>query len=361
MIKVSHGADEQSGPQPAVFKSADLIDFTQGLTTLVKARIPIDKALTLLSSLTDKDSTRQLVESLRRDVKEGKTLAQAMEKQPGVFSKMYISMINAGEQGGILDQLLPSMLDFLTTAEETRKQIISALIYPAILFVVGVLSVILMLAFVVPQFATLFEDAGPAIPASASFLLFFSDMVRQFGWLLAVLPFAGYYAWKHWGSTEEGKNSRDQFLLKLPLMGNLLLEKEAMIFCQTLGALLKSGIPLFKSLRITRGVVNNSIISQQLLKVEEEVTGGMTLGGAITRHTAFPVILPRLVSVGEETGRTAEMLIQLADNFDKSVKNTLAKLVALAEPVLILALGLLVGGIVITMLSAVFSLNDMGV
>ncbi len=352
---------DQIAKEGVKLKHGELIDFTQGLSTLILAKIPIDQSLTLLSGLSEKPSTKQMVESLRRDVKEGKTLAQAMERKSATFSKMYISMIRAGEEAGILDQLLPSLEKFLTESYETRRQIIAAMIYPAVLFVVGVLSVTLMLGFVVPQFATMFEDAGSSIPDSAAFLLYLSRGVQSYGWLLMVFPFVLVSGWKYWGKSKKGKKSRDAFLLSLPLFGEVLLQKEASAFCRTLGALLDAGIPLFKALKITKGVIENSVILAELELVDEEVTAGTSLGRAIAKHTGFPVLLPRLVSVGEETGRTAKMFQQLAATFDKSVKNTMSKMVSLAEPLLILILGVLVGGIVITMLSAVFSLNDMAI
>jgi len=267
-------------------------------------------------------------------------------------------MVRAGEEGGILAQLLPSLEKFLTEAEETRKNLIGAMIYPSVLFVVGIVSIILMLGFVVPQFATLFEDAGTNIPDSAAFLLFLSDWVQSWGWVLAIFPFALISLWKWWGKDHDKKKQRDQFLLLLPLMGDLLQKKEAATFARTLGALLDAGIPLLKGLRITHGVIENNIISDKLKMVEEDVTAGKSLGKSLDKHKVFPILLPRLVVVGEETGRTAEILNKLAETFDDMVKNTLAKMVSLVEPLLIVFLGVLVGGIVITMLMAVFSIND---
>lgn len=341
--------------------TADLIEFTQGLSTLIDANIPLDRTLLLLSELTDKPQTKQLIESLRRDVKEGKTLAQAMEARPHHFSRMYISMVRAGEEGGILSQLLPALETFLQQAEETRKNLIGALIYPAVLFFVGIVSIVLMLGFVVPRFATLFEDTGSNIPDSAAFLLWLSDGVQSWGWLLAVIPFVLIYAWKWWGGERGNRLQRDAFLLHLPLLGRLLREQEAATFARTLGALLQAGVPLNKSLRITHGVISNQVIGQHLREVEKDVAAGVALGKALDKQQIFPVLLPRLVSVGEETGRTAKIFQQLAQTFDNSVKNTLSRLVALVEPLLIVFLGMMVGGIVITMLMAVFSINDIAV
>ncbi len=357
-------ASKQSGGEKGTqgqLSRKELIDFTQGLTTLMEAQVPIDKALVLLEGISETPSTRQLVETIRRDVKEGKTLAQAMEARQNTFSPMYINMIRAGEEAGILGHLLPSLEKFLADAEETRRHITGAMVYPAVLFVVGILSVILMLAFVVPQFATLFEDAGTQIPPSASFLLSLSEWMQSYGWTLAFIPVFIIAGWKWWGSTKEKKQQRDRFLLRLPVLGNLLLYKDSANFARTLGALLSAGIPLLRSLQITRGVIENTYLVEELKGVEVDVQAGVALGNALDKRMIFPALLYKLISVGEESGRTASILNQLSNTFDNYVKNLISKLLALLEPLLILFLGIMVGGIVITMLMAVFSINDVGI
>ncbi len=361
-IKISLSANQsQQTTQRKGISRSELIDFTQGLTTLMDARMPIDKALLLLEGISESASTKQLIEAIRRDVKEGKTLAQAMEARQNVFSTMYVNIIRAGEEAGILNQLLPSLERFMIDAEETRRYIIGAMIYPAVLFVVGILSVVLMLAFVVPQFAILFEDAGSRVPPSAAFLLALSEWMQSWGWTLLLIPIGAYYSWKRWGNSKEKKQHRDGFLLKLPIFGKLLLYKDTANFSRTLGSLLSAGIPLLRGLQITRGVIENTLLVSELKKVEIEVQSGVALGQALDNRKMFPVLLYKLISVGEESGRTASILNQLAATFDGYVKNLIAKLVALLEPLLILFLGIMVGGIVITMLLAVFSLNDMGI
>lgn len=339
---------------------SEMIEFTQGLTTLMDAQMPIDKALLLLEGISESASTRQLIEAIRRDVKEGKTLSQAMEARKNVFSTMYISIIRAGEEAGILNELLPSLERFMVDAEETRRHIIGAMIYPAVLFIVGILSIIAMLAFVVPQFATLFEDAGTQIPPSAAFLLALSSWMQHYGWTLIFIPAGIYFAWKWWGESQDKKEHRDSFLLKLPVMGKLLLYKDSANFARTLGSLLSAGIPLLRGLQITRGVIENTRIVKELKQVEVDVQAGLALGKALDNRKIFPVLLYKLISVGEESGRTANILNQLAETFDGYVKNLISRLVALLEPLLILFLGIMVGGIVITMLLVVFSINDVG-
>ncbi|MCU7834261.1 MAG: type II secretion system F family protein [gamma proteobacterium symbiont of Taylorina sp.] len=360
-VKIILSAEQsQKSTQKKGISRAEMIEFTQGLTTLMDAQMPIDKALLLLEGISESSSTRQLIEAIRRDVKEGKTLSQAMEARENVFSTMYISIIRAGEEAGILSQLLPSLERFMVDAEETRRHIIGAMIYPAVLFVVGILSIIAMLAFVVPQFATLFEDAGTQIPPSAAFLLALSRWMQYYGWTLIFIPIGFYFSWKWWGDSQEKKQHRDGFLLRLPVLGKLLLYKDSANFARTLGSLLSAGIPLLRGLQITRGVIENTQLVKQLKQVEVDVQAGLALGKALDNRKAFPVLLYKLISVGEESGRTASILNQLAVTFDGYVKNLISKLVALLEPLLILFLGIMVGGIVITMLLAVFSINDVG-
>ena len=338
--------------------SRDLIDFTQGLCTLVEARVPLDKALGLLQGITGKVLVQQLIEDLRRDVKEGKSLAEALQTRPDVFSRMYVNMVHAGEEGGILEKLLPKLVDFLQAADQAKRTIISSMIYPIILLLTGLLSVTLLMIFVVPSFATLFEDMGRNTPRSAAFLLSSSQWLKSYGWSLLTIPVLMIYGWKQFDATAERRLQRDQFMLSLPILGTLLLQSESSRFCRTLGALLSAGIPLLKGLNITKGVMENQLLATSLQQVEESVRGGTSLGKALSNEGKFPILLAQLVIVGEESGRTATILEKLAESFDTTVKQQTSRLVALMEPLLILVLGIIVGSIVITMLSAIFSIND---
>ncbi len=338
-------------------KASDVLDFTTGLCTLVEARVPLDKALRLLEGITESAGMRQLVITMRRDVKEGKSLAEAMETRPDVFSKMYINIVRAGEEGGILHQLLPDLADFLETNAKNRQAILSAMIYPIVLLVTGIISVFLLLAFVVPQFAIMFEDAGTQIPASAAFLLAVSSFMQSYGYLFIVL-IVGVVAWWRWLDQDpQRKLRKDQFLLSTPLLGALLLYKDCAVFARTLGALLEAGIPLIRALRVSREVVSNTDIARHLRQVEDDVRSGSGLGISLEKTNRFPTLLHQLITVGEESGRTGSILLKTAASFDTSVKNQMSSLVSALQPALILFLGIAVGGITITMLSAVFSMN----
>ena len=336
---------------------ADILDFTNGLCTLVDARVPIDKALRLLDGVTESSAMRELVLNLLRDVKEGKSLAQAMENHSHVFSRMYVNIVRAGEEGGILHELLPDLTDFLETSAKTRQAVISAMIYPVVLLVTGIISVFLLLIFVVPQFAVMFEDVGTEIPSSAAFLLSLSNFVQSYGYLFVIAAVICIYLWKRLDRDPQTKLQKDGFLLSLPLVGTLILYRECAVFARTLGALMGAGIPLIQALRISREVIANSVLTSHLLKVEEDVRGGSGLGISLERTNRFPTLLHQLVAVGEESGRTSDILLKTALTFDTYVRNQMSALVSALQPALIIFLAIAVGGITITMLSAVFSMN----
>jgi len=289
-------AASQSGLRKKISHN-DILDFTNGLCTLVDARVPLDRALRLLEGITESVAMRELVVNLLRDVKEGKSLAGAMENHPRVFTKMYINIVRAGEEGGILDELLPDLAEFLETSAKTRQAIVSAMIYPVVLLITGILSVVLLLVFVVPQFAAMFEDAGTEVPPAAAFLLSLSAGIQSYGYLVIIAVALSIFAWKRLDKNPASKLKKDSFLLSLPMLGTLILYKECAIFSRTLGALLGAGIPLIRALRIGREVISNTVLTSHLLQVEEDVRGGAGLGNSLEKTNQFPTLLHQLVTV----------------------------------------------------------------
>jgi len=321
----------------------DILDFTTGLCTLVEARVPLDKALRLLEGITESTTMRELVKDLLRDVKEGKSLADAMEAHPTVFTKMYINIVRAGEEGGILHELLPDLADYLETSARTRQAIVSAMIYPIVLLATGIISVVLLLVFVVPQFAAMFEDAGTEIPPAAAFLLALSEFLQSYGYLFIVFVVVLVVLWKRMDSDPDLLFKKHRFLLSLPMLGTLILYKECAVFARTLGALLGAGIPLIRALRVAREVVANAVIRKHLLQVEEDVRGGAGLGISLEKTHQFPTLLHQLVAVGEESGRTVRILLRSAATFDTYVRNQMSALVSALQPALIIFLAIAVG------------------
>ena len=356
-IKIGKSKKTHEGSLRRKISNNDLMDFTNGLCTLVEARVPLDRALRLLDGITDSTAMKNLVLNLLSDVKEGKSLASAMEAHPAVFSKMYVNIIRAGEEGGILHELLPDLAEFLETSAKTRQAIISAMIYPAVLLITGIISVVLLLVFVVPQFSAMFEDSGSEVPPSALFLLNVSDFIQNYGLLMSLGVILAFVFWKRLDKEHRSKLQKDKFLLSLPLIGALILYKESAIFSRTLGALLGAGIPLIRGLRVSKEVILNSFLVKHLDQVEEDVRGGAGLGLSLEKTGAFPILLHQLIAVGEESGRTSSILLKTADTFDNFVRNQMSAIVSALQPALIIFLAIAVGGITITMLSAVFSMN----
>ncbi len=337
--------------------AAALLDFTNGLCTLVEARVPLDRALRLLEGIAESGAMRELARGLLREVKEGSSLAEAMEQHPAVFGKMYVNIVRAGEEGGILHELLPDLAEFLESNARTRQAIVSAMVYPVVLVITGILSVGLLMVFVIPQFAVMFQDAGAEIPPSAAFLLAMSEFLRDYGYLAFIAAALGFFGWKRLDADPAGRLRKDRFLLSLPLLGNLILYRECALFARTMGALMGAGIPLIRALRVAREVLLNTVLTRELAQVEEDVRGGAGLGVSLEKTRRFPTLLHQLVGVGEESGRTAAILLKAAQTFDSHVRNQVATLVAALQPALIIILAIVVGGITITMLSAVFSMN----
>ena len=356
-IKIGKSKKTHEGSLSRKISNNDLMDFTNGLCTLVEARVPLDRALRLLDGITDSTAMKNLVLNLLSDVKEGKSLASAMEAHPTVFSKMYVNIIKAGEEGGILHELLPDLAEFLETSAKTRQAIISAMIYPAVLLITGIISVVLLLVFVVPQFSAMFEDSGSEVPPSALFLLNVSDFIQNYGLFMSLGVILAFVFWKRLDKEHRSKLQKDKFLLSVPLIGALILYKESAIFSRTLGALLGAGIPLIRGLRVSKEVILNSFLVKHLDQVEEDVRGGAGLGLSLEKTGAFPILLHQLIAVGEESGRTSSILLKTADTFDNFVRNQMSAIVSALQPALIIFLAIAVGGITITMLSAVFSMN----
>jgi general secretion pathway protein F len=348
--------DDKSGKK---MSAEDLADFTTSLAVLMEARVPIDKALNLMIGISSKDEVRNLVVSLREDIKEGKSLAEAMSRFPKVFGRLYISLIRAGEAGGILDKLLPQLVEFIQTSDVNKKAVISALTYPMVLIVVGIASVFAILFFVVPAFSDVFENVGVAVPEAAQFLMSLSDALKRWGWTVVPVVLLVIYAWKYNGSTPEKRINRDAQMLRMPLLGDFLRYRDSAIFSRTLGALLQAGIPLVSALRIAGDGLFNASLSSQLRQVEEDVRGGAALGRSISKCEGFPLLLGQLITIGEESGRSAPILLKLAEIFDAMVRDQTKRFVSILQPALIVFMGIMVGGIVVIMLSAVFSINTL--
>lgn len=336
----------------------DLLIFTQELAALLGAGLPLDRSLTILSDLTENAYLREIVGELLREIKGGKSLSEGLGLYPQVFPKLYVSMVRAGEASGTLEPILNRVAEYLENVEELKSYFVSALIYPAILALVGSGSIIVMVTIVIPKFAAIFENAGVPVPLPMQVMLGISAFVTGYWWLLGGAALGLFLWWRRWLQTPAGRRTWDLWVLRMPLLGPLFERLEISRFARTLGTLLRSAVPLIQSINIVRDVVGNSALAEALEGVVAGVKKGEGLAAPIRRTELFPPFAVHLLEVGEETGRLDDMLYQIAETYDRELRTSIKRLVALFEPAMILIMGLIIGLMVVSMLYSIFSIND---
>ena len=337
----------------------DIAIFTQQIAKLLKAGLPLDRALSILISIAEEGEVKRVLTRIQDEVRGGSTLADAMEAQSGVFSRLYLNMVRAGEAGGSLEVVLARLAEFMERAKALRDSVTSALIYPIILLAVAGISVIILLTFVVPQFQQLFEDAGEALPLPTQVVIFVGDAMRDYWWLGALLIILAVAYMKRQLSQPESRYRWDGIFLRLPLFGDLIGKVEMARMARTLGTLLRNGVPLLTALSIVKETLTNLVLAEAIGEVAENLKAGQSLAEPLMEHGAFPQLAVHMIRVGEETGQLDEMLIQVADTYDDEVQTTVKRLLTLLEPVLILGLSLVIAGIIMSILMAIISINDL--
>lgn len=338
---------------------ADIAVFTQEIATLLRAGLPLDRSLGILISLSANPQVLQLLTQVREDVRGGAALSAAMEAQTGVFSHFYLNMIRAGEAGGALDVVLQRLSEFMERSKELKETVKSALIYPTILVGVAVLSVAVLLVWVVPQFTQMFEESGKALPLPTQIVIAAGDTVQHYWWAM-IMAAIGIYSWfSRQLQQAETRYKWDKRFLALPLVGDLVAKLEVTRFARTLGTLIGNGVTLLTALAIAKETLNNTVMSEGLGTVATQLKEGQGLGKPLMETGLFPKLAVHMVMVGEETGKLQEMLIRVADIYDREVQNAVKRMLALMEPVLILGLGLVIGGIIMSVLVAILSVNDL--
>ena len=339
-------------------RTKDLLIFTQELRTLTHAGFPLDRCLVIVSQLAENPAMTEIVRDVLKEVKTGKSFSEALAKYPDVFPKVYVSMIRAGEAGGALDEILGRLASFIESQEELRSNIVSAMIYPALLTIVGIVSVVVLTVFVVPRFINIFSDMGVEPPLPMVILNGVSGFIAGFWWLILALIIGAVYAFKRFYNSEDGRLKWDRKTLQVPILGNVLRKVEVARFSRTLGMLLRGGAPLLQSMTIVREIINNQSIARMIDPIRSGIKKGEGIAQPMRQSGVFPPLALHLVEVGEESGRLDDMLIQVADTYDVEVQNGIKRLISFFEPAIILLMGIVIGTIVVSMLSAVFSIND---
>jgi general secretion pathway protein F len=360
-------AQTENAPQSGSFgwlrsgrvNQAEIGVFTREIATLLHAGLPLDRALEILVALSENEKVRRLLMQVRDEVRGGAALSAAMEKQTDVFSRFYLNMVRAGEAGGALGPVLMRISEFMERAKALKETIKSALIYPVILVLAAVSSVMMLLVLVVPQFTTMFEQSGKTLPVATQIVIAAGDFVRRDWWMLLLGALAIYVLMRQQLRNPVSRYWWDGLLLRLPLVGDLVAKVEVARFSRSLGTLLGNGVTLLNALFIIKETLGNSVMAGGLDGVATKLKEGLGLGKPMMETGLFPKLAVHMVMVGEETGQLEEMLLRVADVYDSEVQTSVRRMLALMEPVLILGLGLLIGGIIMSILFAILSVNDL--
>ncbi len=341
--------------------SSDVLALTRELGVLLRAGLPIDRALKVMIDMAAQPSTQELLEELLASVKSGKGLSQALEAYPRVFDSFYLNMVRSGEAGGHLAEVLNRLADYLGNAKNVRASVRSAMIYPAFLLVMTVLSVAGILGFVVPQFEALFADMGEALPALTRTVIAAGEFVANWWWLLALLITVVVVLVRNWVSSEEGRTQLDETLLRLPLFGDLLFKYEMSKFARTVGTLLGNGVSLLQAISIAVDTVGNRPIREALGVLQPAVKRGQRISAALEEAGRFSPLVIQMVRVGEESGRLDQMMTELAGVYDEEVQVGIARSLSLLGPILILLMGVTIAVVIVAILMGIMSVNDLAI
>ncbi len=356
-LEAGGGALASLGKRGRRIKHSDMAAFYRQMSDLIGAGVPLVKALGIVKNQAPNPSLTALLAQVMNDVQEGDTFAAALEKHAEVFSKLNVALVRAGEAGGLLDQTLSRIADYSETQEELRAKIKSALAYPMIMVVVGISAVAILLMFVMPKVMTIFDELGQTLPMITESLLLLVRLLDTYKFLILGGLALGIIGVRKFIATEAGGRKFHQLLLRLPLMGPLLLKREMAAFARTLGSLLRNGVPILNALGIAAEVTSLRPIREEIAKIPESITQGAGIAHSLRGSPMFPSVVVNMVAVGEETGHLPEVLLRVAHSYEVQVERDIKTLTSFIEPVIILALGLVVGYIVFAMLLPIFSID----
>ncbi|MCR9106087.1 MAG: type II secretion system F family protein [Gammaproteobacteria bacterium] len=339
----------------------DVLAMTRELSVLLRAGLPIDRALKVMIDMAANDSVRGLLGELLSSVKSGKGLSQALVAYPRIFDGFYINMVRSGEASGHLAEVLTRLSEYLTNAKAVRSSVVSALIYPAILVVVAVISIGAMLGFVVPQFETLFDDMGDALPVMTRFVIAAGEWLKSYAWLLFILVALAAFLARNWYRSEAGRALFDEKLLNMPVAGAIVFKYELAKFSRTVGTLLGNGVSLLQAISIAVDTVDNRHLKSALGILEPAVKRGQRISVALDEAAVFSPLMVQMARVGEESGSLDQMMTELSQVYDEEVEAGVKRILGLLEPVLILSMAAVIAAIIIAILMGIMSVNNLAI
>ena len=340
-------------------KLKDISIFSRQFATMINSGLSLLRSLNILAEQTENKRFAEVIDQVRQDVEKGASLSQALSKHPKVFNKLYVSMVRAGEIGGVLDSVLLRLASTIEKQVELRGKIKSALTYPIAVLALVVLIVTAMLLFIVPIFKGLYEDLGGTLPVVTRVLLGVSTALKTFFPLFVIGAFVAVWLLRRWIATTGGRAKWDALKLKLPIIGGLVQKTALARFASTLSALLRSGVPILESLEIVSDTVSNAVVAKAVQETQTAVKGGESIAKPLSQHKVFPPMVTQMMAVGEETGALDEMLEKIGEFYEREVEATVDALTSLLEPLLIVVLGGAVGGMVVALYMPMFQIINL--
>jgi type IV pilus assembly protein PilC len=337
-------------------KDKEMAIFTRQFSTMIDAGLPLVQCLNILAEQSESKTLRTVTGQVARNVEGGSTLADALRRHPRTFDDLFTNLVEVGEAGGILDVVLQRLAAYIEKAAALKRKVKAAMVYPCAIIGVALLVVIFMLTFVIPTFAQMFKDLGADLPLPTKVVMWLSNFVRGYILLIIAGLIGCVMALRSYYRTENGRATIDALMLKLPIFGTLVRKVAVARFTRTLGTLVQSGVPILDGLRITARTAGNKVVEKAVLQCRAAVTEGKTLADPLRTSGVFPPMVTQMISVGEQTGALDAMLSKIADFYDDEVDTAVSTLTSLLEPIMIVFLGVVVGGLVVAMYLPIFKL-----
>jgi len=354
VVKIDEATPKK--PKRGHIKMRDIVILTRQFSTMINAGLPLVQAMTILAEQSQNKVLSDIMRKVVFDVESGNTVADALGKHPQAFSNLYVNMVAAGEAGGILDTILMRLATFMEKNDALIRKVKGAMIYPGVIMTVAAIAVTVLLIFVIPVFENLFASAGLALPLPTRIVMGASRFLKGYWYIVLGVIAAGVFMFKRYHSTPDGKLKIDRFMLKVPVLGDVLRKSAVSRFTRTLGTLISSGVSILDGLEITAKTAGNRVVQDAIMESRSSIAGGDTIAQPLKKSGVFPPMVISMISVGEQTGGLDEMLSKIADFYDEEVDAAVSNLLSLLEPVMIVFLGVVVGGMVVSMYLPIFDM-----
>ncbi|HET7585166.1 MAG TPA: type II secretion system F family protein [Gemmatimonadaceae bacterium] len=353
VVKVDEERKKKRGGR---IKMKDIVIFTRQFSTMINSGLPLVQALDILAKQSENPALKEVTKQVVYDVESGNTVADALSKHPKAFTDLYVNMVSAGEAGGILDTILMRLATFLEKNDALVGKVKSAMIYPSVIMSVAAIAIVVLLIFVIPTFQKMFASVNMALPLPTRIVIGASHVLTGWWWAIGIVIGGTIYALRSYYKTSNGQLQIDSLLLKMPVLGDLLRKSAVSRFTRTLGTLISSGVSILEGLEITAKTAGNRVIHDAIMESRSSIAGGDTISAPLQKSAVFPPMVISMISVGEQTGGLDAMLTKIADFYDTEVDTAVSGLLSLMEPIMIVFLGVVVGGMVVAMYLPIFDM-----